>query len=245
MPFDTPKYGFNRKPQFSVNHIADYFSCQNATQRTKTVRAAKFPQVNQVSAYSPVRSALQKALTKQDFGRDDLAFLLARIEAKMATEVGQAKNNSRLCAKAVECFMDTFTPRALARCSIVPSPKKLSVNVKGVKINVSLDAMVTETKGDDTNVGGIVLTYAFSADRGPIIDRQATVAGLILWALEGGQMPPLPRLCMSVDLAEKHIVKASASHERFRSKVTDTCEEVAVKWDGVEPPDDYDGPDWR
>ena len=44
--------------------------------------------------------------------------------------------------------------------------------------------------------GGILLLYAFSADRGPIKDRLKTITGMMLWALEGGQMEPLARLCI-------------------------------------------------
>lgn len=87
--------------------------------------------------------------------------------------------------------------------------------------------------------------YAFSADRGSIKERPSAVSGMFLWALEGGQMQPLPRLCMAVDLAEANIIKASASFERFRERVTDSCREVAARWSAIEPPYDYDGPDWR
>lgn len=58
-------------------------------------------------------------------------------------------------------------------------------------------------------------------------------------------MEPLPRLCMSVDLAEKNIVKASGSNTRFRERVVESCKEVAARWYDIEPPHGYDGPDWR
>ena len=127
---------------------------------------------------------------------------------------------------------------------ISPAPKRLSVSIEGVKINVTMDAMVTATKGDLTNSGGLVLLYAFSADRGDLKERLLATSGLILWVLEGGQMEPLPRLCMTVDLAEKTIVKASPSFFRFRGRVAESCKEIAARWDGIEPPHDYDGPDW-
>lgn len=114
-----------------------------------------------------------------------------------------------------------------------------------MKLNVTLDATVMATTEGVANSGGIVLLYAFSADRSGIKERLATASGLILWALEGGQIEPLPRLCMAVDLADRNVVKASASFERFRSRVSDSCQEVAARWDGIAPPSDYDGPDWR
>lgn len=115
-----------------------------------------------------------------------------------------------------------------------------------MKLNVTLDAAVTFTQSDVTNSGGIVLLYAFSGDRSAIKERLANAAGLMLWALEGGdQMEPLTRLYMSADLAGATIAKASPSHTRFREAVAASCAEVAARWDDIEPPDDYDGPDWR
>ena len=115
----------------------------------------------------------------------------------------------------------------------------------GVRINVSLDASVIEAKGETSSAGGIVLLYAFAVDRSDVAGRLSAASNLIFWALEGGQMPALPRLCMAVDLAEKSIVKASDSFQRFRERVTDSCSEAAARWEFIEPPSDYDGPDWR
>ncbi len=94
------------------------------------------------------------------------------------------------------------------------------------------------------NSGGLILKYAFGADRSSVAKELVNASGLLLWALEGGQMEPLPRLCLAVDFAEQNIVKASGSHARFRQDVTDSCSEIAARWDDIEPPQDYDGPDW-
>lgn len=225
--------------------MAEYFATTNAPQRTKTIRAAKFPKKVEVASYTQIRNQLKGALTKPDFGRDDLDFLADRLESKARRETGYNRDEALRCAKAVRAFQNTFNPRGFTQVTVSPSGKALSTRIEGVRLNVSLDATVTATKGDITNSGGIVLLYAFSADRGPIKDRLSTTAGLILWALDGGQMEPLPRLCMAVDLAESEIVKASASHARFRERVAESCKEIAARWDSVEPPSDYDGPDWR
>lgn len=49
---------------------------------------------------------------------------------------------------------------------------------------------------------------------------------------------------MAADIAEQNIVKASGSFSRFRDRVAESCEEVAARWDYIEPPHDYDGPEW-
>ncbi len=117
--------------------------------------------------------------------------------------------------------------------------------MSGVKLKVTLDAMMTETKGDVTSARGVTLLYALSADRPDLKDRLPAMEGLVPWALEDGQMPTLPRLCMAVDIAETNVVRASASHQRFRERVEASCREVAAQWGDIEPPHYYDGPKWR
>ncbi|MCB1352555.1 MAG: hypothetical protein KDK03_07455 [Rhodobacteraceae bacterium] len=225
--------------------MAEYFATTNATQRTKTIRAAKFPKKVEVASYTQIRKPLREALSQPDFGRDQLNFLADRLEDKGRRESGYNRDEALRCLRAVRAFQETFNPKSFSRITISPNPRPIFTKVEGVKLNVSLDAQTTATKDDVTNSGGIVLLYAFSADRGSLKERLATTAGLILWALEGGQMEPLPRLCMAADLAGREIIKASASHSRFRERVAESCKEIAARWDDVEPPSDYDGPDWR
>lgn len=227
-----------------MNHISDYLATSHATQRTRVIRNAKFPKKVEVAAYGQIRKPLKAALTKDDFDRDGLEFLIGKMEAKALTETGYARDEALRCAKAARAFQETFNPKSFARYMLSSSTKTISKNVAGVKINVTLDAMVTETKGDATHAGGIALLYAFS-DRTNVNERLAATSGLILWTLESRQMQPLPRLCMAVDLAGRSVVKASNSFERFRQRVSDSCSEIAARWGEIEPPDDYDGPHWR
>lgn len=209
------------------------------------IRSAKFPKKVEVAAYSQVRDALKKSLLKTDFGHDDLEFLADRMDAKARTEAGWHKSEALRSAQAVRAFQDTFKQKSFKKYALAPAPKNLSVKISGVKLNVSMDAAITQERKGTTFAGGLILKYAFGVDRSSVDKELANAAGLLLWALEGGQMEPLPRLCMAVDLAEHRAVKASASHTRFRQDIFDSCTEIAALWDGVEPPDDYDGPDWR
>jgi len=241
----TPNYRFNPEPQFSVNHIAEYLSSTNASQRTRIICAAKFPKKPEVAAYTQIRKPLREALTKPDFGNADLGILVRELDAKSRREKGYKRDEALRCAKAVRSFQGTFNPRSFSQCEIVAAPRELFKKIEGVRVNVALAASVTATMGDTTNAGGIVLLYAFSADRSAIKERLATTAALVLWALESGQMEPLPRLCMAVDLADQKIFKASSSHTRFRSRVEESCKEIRARWQLIEPPSDYDGPDWQ
>lgn len=228
-----------------MNHLSEYLASSNATQRTKVITAAKFPKKVEVAAYGQVRAALRNALAQPSFGKDDLDFLADRLEAKTLREIGWNRDEAMRCLKAVRAFQAALQPRSFSQFTISPPIAGLAVTVEGVKINVTTDATLTCTKDDVTNVGGISLLYAFSAERGDLKDRLQATSGLMLWALEGGQMEPLPRLCMTIDLAENVTVKASASHTRFRDRVAESCKEISARWPSIEPPHDYDGPSWR
>lgn len=206
--------------------------------------AAKFPKKVEVAAYTQIRKSLKDALSKEKFGRAELDFLADRLEMKAQRETGYARDEALRCVKAIHAFQATFNPRSFSKVEIHPSSKTMTTAVEGVKLNVTLDAMVTATNDDVSNSGGISLLYAFS-DRSGIKERLASAAGLILWTLEGGQMEPLPRLCMAADLAGKTVAKASPSFARFRERVAESCKEVAARWGDIAPPNDYDGSDWR
>jgi hypothetical protein len=174
-----------------------------------------------------------------------LEFLVAKLEGRAQAEIGYNRDEALRCAKAVRAFQSTFQPKKFAKYDISAGGKTLIKSVSGIRLKVTLDAMVTETKEGMTSAGGITLLYAFSADWPDLKDRLSAMAGLVLWALEDGQMPTLPRLCIAVDIAETNVVKASANHQRFRERVEASCREVAAQWSDIEPPHDYDGPEWR
>jgi len=228
-----------------VNHISEYLATDNAPQRTKIIRAAKFPKKVEIAAYSQIRKALQSALLKPDFDRNGLEFLADRMADKARRESGYSRDEALRCERAVRAFLETIKPRSFARMQISPSPASLFLMQAGVRLKISVDASISTQADETMNSGGIVLFYAFSIDRGSMKARLSAITGLMLWALEGGQMEPLPRLCMAADIAEGTIIKASASHTRFRQHVTESCSEIGARWDLIEPPDDYDGPDWQ
>ena len=149
-----------------------------------------------------------------------MELLADKMAGKARRETGYQRDEALRCEKAVRAFMATMRPRMFAKMKISSSPSTLSLKKWGVRLKVTMDASITLDDGDTTNSGGIVMLYAFSADRGELKEHLAAITGLLLWALEGGQMEPLPRLCMAADIAEGKIVKASASHTRFRQYVT-------------------------
>lgn len=150
------------------------------------MRDSKFPKKVEIVAYNKIKKPLRDALSSPDFEADYLAHLRNTMDTTARQETGYKKDEALRCSRAIKAFQDTFTPKTLQRYTISAAPKMLSMQIEGVKINVSLDASVSENKDGVTYAGGITLLYAFSADRGSVKDRLSNSAGLILWALDGG-----------------------------------------------------------
>lgn len=80
--------------------MAEYLACQNATQRARVMRAAKFPKKIEVAAYTQIRKPLRDALSKPGFAHGDLEFLTAKLEAKAGRESGYNRDEAMRCARA-------------------------------------------------------------------------------------------------------------------------------------------------
>jgi len=108
------------------------------------------------------------------------------MDAKARTETGWHKSEALRSAQAVRAFQDTFDPKVFKKYLISSAPKNLSVKINGVKLNVSMDASITQDHKGTTHSGGLILKYAFGTDRSSVAKELTNAAGLLLWALEGG-----------------------------------------------------------
>jgi len=111
---------------------------------------------------------LKAALVKDDFARDDLDFLADKLDSKALNESGWHKAEALRCSEAVKAFQDTFNPKVFSRYTISPSTKTISIMIGGVKLNVTLAAMITQTTKGVTNSGGPVWALIFSLISGSI-----------------------------------------------------------------------------
>lgn len=233
-----------------MNHLAEYLSTTNAGQRERVIRAAKFPRKVTVVPYSRSRRIICNFMGA-NIG--DVAYFdshLARLEARLRREAdGWMQDELRRNIDAIKAFKRAFIRRRGRRYIFTPGPTDLTMALEGVRINTRLDVGVTEADRDDVTYSGGCVMYIAKGDaaRRNIADRRKAVASTIQWALEHANpnIEPLPRLCMSFDVFGGEIVKAPAGTGRFRGHVASACREVATRWDGVEPPPGYDGPDWR
>jgi hypothetical protein len=243
---ETPHYGFHTKPRFSANHLAEYLCTTTARQRTAIIREAKFPRKIQMASYSQIKPDICRFLAGNTGDLSYFDVSLERLATKARTDDRHsARIEARRCHSAIEAFKETFVAGRAKNYRFTNGGNVL-FKLKSVSINVRTDVGVIEEGDDETRNGGCVLFMSASADaRKDIEARRKHVAGLVHWSLEGGQMEPLPKLGMSFDVFGHKIEKAPAGFTRLRADMRDSCREVAARWDEVEPPAGYDGPDWR
>jgi hypothetical protein len=240
---DAPNFGFYRQPRFSANHLAEYLCTRDAGQRDAVIRKAKFPRKVSVAAYQQVFPAFREFLTAPDVGFGKLNELSERMALKAAREEGYPRDEALRCIKAIDAFKEAYAAAKLGKAAFLPGPQDAVLKLAGVAINVRLDPPMIEYVGDAAFGGGCVMFMANTPEsRKNIEDRRKYVAAVAHWALESGNIEPLPRLCLSFDVFGKEIVRAPNSNARLRKMMTDSCREVHAKWDAVEPPPGYDGP---
>ena len=159
----------------------------------------------------------------------------------------EKRDEALRCIAAIKRFKALYGSRRWNGIRITPGPVDLAFLREGVLINSRLDAQLFRTTGDETVTGGVVLFYASTAEsRKNVDERRRQVASIVRWALEeNGQMDPHPSLCLSMDIFGDTAVKAPDAMARFRDSVDKSCREASLKWNTIEPPSGYDGPDWR
>lgn len=226
--------------------MAAYLCTTNARQRTAIIREAKFPRRVQVASYSQIKPDIIRFLAGNSGDLSYFDVTLEKLAAKARThEKASARLEARRCQDAIEAFKETFV-RARAKNLSFTTGGNVLMKLEGVNVHIPMDVGVIETERGRSHSGGCILFMSGSADaRKNIEDRRKHAAALVNWGLEGGQMEPLPRLCVSFDVFGNKIERAPASSTRLRAEMRDSCREVAARWDAVEPPTGYDGPDWR
>ena len=50
-----------------------------------------------------------------------------------------------------------------------------------------------------------------------------------------------PKICLSLDVFGQKIYPAPGSYVKRLSQMDVSCEEIALRWPTIDPPDDYDG----
>lgn len=222
----------------------------SASQRETVLRSAKFPRTTAVVPYTQSRRIIADFLPNHEKGFADFDEHVARISAQHRREPdGWNQDELKRNLDALEAFKSLFSAKRLMRLSFFAGPTDLTMNVSGVRVNTRLDASVNEIdKAGARYSGGLILMLAGGeAGRKNFDERAKTAAALVHWSLEqlGGNIEPLAKLCLAVDVFGGSVTKAPTAIDRLRANVRSACGEAASNWPKIEPPPSYDGPDWR
>lgn len=221
-----------------------------AGQREAVIRAAKFPRTSAVVPYSITRRIISDLLPTPGGGIDQIDGHIDRLATRLRREPeGWMQDELKRNIEALEAFRAAHGACKLGKLHFAHGPADLAMPIEGVRLNVRLDARLLQTVEDGAaNSGGLVLFVASGdASRKNLADRCKIVAASIHWCLEqiGGNVEPLPKLCISFDVFGKTVTRAPTATERLRTNIHSSCREAARAWPDVAPPSGYDGPDWR
>ena len=246
---DNTNYRFYKDPRFSANQLAEYLCTTDPGQREGVIRRAKFPRKPNVIAYSQIIPSLRSYLTSNIQDAQHFDSLLTRLRDKARREEGYNRDEALRCIAAIEAFLETAPKLKVGRAKFLAGPQDVMTEVEGVSINARLDPPMMETCDDGRLYSGGCMPFLANSPeaRKNIDERRKIVSAIVYWVLDltKTNTEPTPRLCLSFDTFGREITRAPDAKERLRKRMTAGCRETAARWDRIEPPVGYDGPNWR
>ena len=242
------KYGYKAAPQVSANQIAEYLLA-TSTGRKRVIQSARFPKRSVVAQYGKAREGLVNFLGDGSRSLKHLAdasdYLTKRRERDGASDWLVRDSNQSL--EAIAAFQRAYNRIGVHRfaCRSVTSRLPL-LDEWATKVSVDLDVTIhVPTEGSGERIGGAILLFSRGeASTNRRIEQSKTVASLVMAFCQrflSEQGVPDKKLCLAVD------VFGGVSHGpqgvRKMDHIRDACEEIAQRWQAVQPPPDYDGPD--
>jgi hypothetical protein len=253
MTAPSAKYRLNAKPRLSANQLADYLNA-SSIRRKRVIQDAKFPRTPIVARYKAARDGITDYLCDQARPTSTLVSAIDQMKTHAAaSESPWTKQDSLLSIEAIESFHSGYGNNQMGvrkiECRDVTGSQPL-LPIEGVQVSVALDA-TTHRKDKDgkDRVGGIILLFSKSeTSSNDRVDRCKTAAVLALMFAEK-HLKPLgkadPKLCFALDIFGKKAHPAPSSYKQRLNNINAACDEIADRWDSIEPPEDYDGPSWK
>jgi hypothetical protein len=255
MTAHTPsaKYRLNSKPRLSANQLADYLNA-SSTRRKRVIQDAKFPRTVIVARYDGARDGIADYLCDLARPTSTLVTAIDQMKAKAeASDSPWTKQDSLLSIEAIESFHSAYGNNKMGVRKIECRPMTASrppLPIEGVQVSVSLDA-TTHRKDKDgkDRVGGVILLFSKSeTSSNSRADRCKTAAVLALMFAEKhltsyGKADP--KLCFALDIFGGTAHPAPGTYKQKLNNINAACDEIADRWESIEPPPDYDGPPWK
>jgi hypothetical protein len=248
-----PKYRLNKQPRLSANQLADYLNA-SSTRRKRILQDAKFPRTVIVARYDGARSGITNFLC--DIARPTGTLIDAIVEMNdkaQKNESAWVKQDSLLSVEAIESFHTAYTANKLAVRKI--ECRKIQgtlppLMIEGTKVSVAVDS-TTHRKGKDgtDQVGGVILLFSKSETSSAARVERCRMAAVLalLFAQQHLKMygEADPKICFAIDVFGGGAQIAPGSYKQRLNNIVTGCEEVKDRWPNIEPPADYDGPEWK
>lgn len=240
---------YRKEPRLTANQLADYYTTASPPQRTNIMVQAKFPQGVVTAHYDEAKNALRKHLSDQKRSTQILHDALTDIEKKkLGFQKPWKENDLKLSAEAIGNFLKAGNTLGISRFNFSAVTSDLPhLNFEGTDVSINLDLVTYRTDADGTKrVGGVIFMFSKS-DKNPNKrqKRGKSASWLILQTVEKHMTQlgvPDPKLCIVIDVFEGKVYSAATGNKLMKSHLEACCKEVAIGWDHVPIPSDYDGP---
>lgn len=228
----------------SANQLAEY-TLASPTRRQAIIRNAKYAPTFLVIRYGAAKSAICDYLSDDTRSPHPLALAeQEQINQSKGDGTAHAKNDAALSAEAIKNFRSMIGPNFMKGLTFTATTNQLpKLEISGVDVSVNIDLVArNQAKG---LVGGVLLqTSKAVASKGWREDHSKCVSSLV-WMLASKHLHTLGKvdrnLCMSVDVFAQKTTKAPTHYKRTLSNIEASCSEIAMFWQHINPPSDFDG----
>jgi hypothetical protein len=244
----SPKYKLNKSPRLSANQLAELV---NATpiRRRSIIRDAKFPKTVTVAHYMHAREGIEKFLTnpartKPDFHSD------IQTLTDIANSPGSKEwksTDANLSIEALQRVEAAYGNTGLGALDL----RKLSIKapklvIEGVQVSIAPFATTHAKQSGKELVGCATLLLNKSEGSSKVRMHRCKSAAILSLMFTQKHLInlglPKPKLCFVYDVFDGTVIAAPTNYKRALNNMSAQCEEVASRWDSIDPPADYDGP---
>lgn len=203
-----------------------------------------------VALYSGARDAIGNYLCDDLRASKVLTEAIEALQAResKSTATDWVKQDCSLSMQAIEAFQNTYNSLGLAKISCKPVvSKQPKLQIEGVNVSVALDGTTHRVgKDDEKRVGGLILLFSKSEASAKSREARCRTSAVLAAVFAEKHLSYLgqaePKICYALDVFGKRVFPAPATFPTKLDHMSAACEEVALRWDHISPPTDYDGP---
>lgn len=246
---DKKKFGYNPKPKFSANQLAEYIIATPA--RCKSIlKEAKFPGTVMIARYRTAKKALQKHLVDKTRSHhhftESIVDLLARQKQKDVTK--WTFSDSKLSIEAITNFQKNVNKFGFSGFNFMPIKSKHGpLDYDGVKVSVGLDLIAQRTdRNGQKHIGGVIFVFSKGDAAKKNRETRCQTAALLALELSEQFLTALgnidPEMCMVIDVFNGKLHKGTGSRKALMRDIKAACDDAKQLWPAITPPTGYDGP---